>query len=128
MENKIEFECIKDYIMNNGEISFLKGKVYNVYSKKNDNKYQFINEQKDNHNLTIDDEFHQHFKLLNNAHYKTDTIDVIDFCKLYDLNFNEGNVIKYVSRARRKGTHIEDLKKAIDYLNREIKYLENANN
>ena len=61
-----------------------------------------------------------------NDHYKTNTIDVIDFCKLYDLNFNEGNVIKYVSRARRKGTHLQDLKKAIDYLNREIKYLEDA--
>jgi len=59
-------------------------------------------------------------------HYKTDKIDVIDFCKLYDLNFNEGNVIKYVSRARRKGSHIQDLKKAIDYLQRELKYLENG--
>lgn len=58
-----------------------------------------------------------------NTHYQTDTIDVIDFCKLYDLNFNEGNVIKYVSRARRKGTHIQDLEKAIDYLKRELKYL-----
>ena len=60
----------------------------------------------------------------NNTHYQTDTIDVIDFCKLYDLNFNEGNVIKYVSRARRKGTHIQDLEKAIDYLKRELKYLD----
>jgi len=59
-------------------------------------------------------------------HYKTDKIDVIDFCKLYDLNFNEGNVIKYVSRARRKGTHIQDLKKAIDYLQRELKHLEDG--
>lgn len=59
-------------------------------------------------------------------HYQTKAIDVIDFCKLYDLNFNEGNVIKYVSRARRKGTHLQDLKKAIDYLNREIKHLEDG--
>lgn len=62
---------------------------------------------------------------IKNQHYKTSSIDVIDFCKLYDLNFNEGNVIKYVSRARKKGSHIEDLKKAIDYLQRELKYLEN---
>jgi len=61
-----------------------------------------------------------------NKHYVTESIDVIDFCKLYDLNFNEGNVIKYVSRARRKGTHLQDLKKAIDYLQREIKHIEDC--
>lgn len=60
-----------------------------------------------------------------NKHYHTKGIDVIDFCKLYDLNFNEGNVIKYVSRARKKGSQIQDLKKAIDYLQRELKHLEN---
>lgn len=50
--------------------------------------------------------------------------DVIDFVKDNELNFNEGNVIKYVVRARKKGSHIEDLKKAKDYLEREIKYYE----
>lgn len=54
--------------------------------------------------------------------YATDSIDVIDFCKLYDLNFNLGNVVKYTCRD--KGTDIEDYKKAIDYLQREIKHLE----
>ena len=49
--------------------------------------------------------------------------DVIDFIKDYDLNFNEGNVIKYVARAKHKGTQIKDLEKAIDYLEREIKHL-----
>lgn len=51
--------------------------------------------------------------------------DVIDFVKDNELNFNEGNVIKYVVRARKKGGHIEDLKKAKDYLEREIKHYEN---
>jgi hypothetical protein len=55
--------------------------------------------------------------------YATDSIDVIDFCKLYNLNFNLGNVVKYT--CRNKGTDIEDYKKAIDYLQREIKHLEN---
>ena len=49
--------------------------------------------------------------------------DVIDFIKDYDLNFNEGNVIKYVTRAKHKGTHIKDLEKAIDYLERELQHL-----
>lgn len=47
--------------------------------------------------------------------------DVIDFVADNTLNFNEGNVIKYVVRARKKGTHIQDLEKAIDYLQRELK-------
>lgn len=59
-------------------------------------------------------------------HYKTDSIDVIDFVKLYDLNFNLGNVVKYV--CRNKGTDLEDYKKAIDYLQREIKHLESLDN
>jgi hypothetical protein len=63
---------------------------------------------------------------IENKHYKTNSIDVIDFCKFYDLNFNEGNVIKYVARARKKGSHIQDLYKAIDYLQRELKFLENG--
>jgi len=52
--------------------------------------------------------------------------DVIDFVKDNELNFNEGNVIKYITRARKKGQHIDDLKKALDYLQREIKHFENA--
>ena len=58
--------------------------------------------------------------------YKTNSIDVIDFCKLYDLNFNLGNVVKYV--CRNKGTDKEDYKKAIDYLQRELKHLESLDN
>ena len=57
-------------------------------------------------------------------HYKTDSIDVIDFCKIYDLNFNIGNIIKYVCRAGKKGDRLEDLYKAKDYLEREIKHYE----
>jgi hypothetical protein len=40
------------------------------------------------------------------------------------LNFALGNVIKYVSRAGRKGTALTDLKKARVYLDREIVRLE----
>lgn len=60
-------------------------------------------------------------------HYKTNSIDVIDVCKLYSLNFNKGNILKYVCRAGKKEneSEIKDLKKALDYLKREIKHLEN---
>lgn len=42
----------------------------------------------------------------------------------WDLDFYLGNVVKYISRAGRKGDVIEDLKKAKQYLEWEIEYLE----
>ena len=58
-------------------------------------------------------------------HYENGTqIDVIEFATMYDLNFNRGNIIKYVARASKKGTELQDLKKAMDYLQREIEYME----
>ena len=58
------------------------------------------------------------------THYQTDNnIDIIDFCKMYNLNFNRGNVIKYVARAGKKDDEIKDLEKALDFIQREIKYL-----
>jgi hypothetical protein len=49
--------------------------------------------------------------------------DVIDIIKDYQLNFNKGNIIKYICRAGKKDNEIKDLEKALDYLKREIKYL-----
>jgi hypothetical protein len=44
----------------------------------------------------------------------------------YDLNFNLGNVIKYVLRAPFKGTPLKDLKKAYTYIGFEIRRRERA--
>ena len=56
-------------------------------------------------------------------HYKTEQpYDVIDICKAYDLNFNRGNVIKYICRAGKKEDELLDMLKAKDYLEREIEY------
>ena len=58
------------------------------------------------------------------SHYQTENnIDIIDFCKMYNLNFNRGNIIKYVARAGKKDDEIKDLEKALDFIQREIKYL-----
>ena len=48
--------------------------------------------------------------------------DVIDMVKELNLNFNEGNILKYLLRD--KGQDVEDLEKIIDYANRELIYLE----
>ena len=59
------------------------------------------------------------------SHYKAGEFDVIAFCQLHDINFDLGNVIKYVTRAGYKNDQLEDLKKAMWYLQREIDRIEN---
>ena len=51
--------------------------------------------------------------------------DIIDVCNDYDLNFNRGNIVKYIVRAGKKDNELLDLIKAQDYLQREIQYLKN---
>ena len=60
------------------------------------------------------------------AHYKVGGIETIDFIEAKSLNYNLGNVVKYVSRARYKVGLLEDLRKAEWYLKREIATLEKA--
>ena len=56
-------------------------------------------------------------------HYTKGKIEVWDFIRDQGLNYHRGCVIKYVCRAgiKDKATEIEDLKKAIAYLENEIK-------
>lgn len=61
-------------------------------------------------------------------HYSAHGIEPIDYIESHNLNFNLGNVIKYVSRAPFKGTEVEDLQKAKWYLEREIKKHDNYRN
>ena len=59
--------------------------------------------------------------LVNNPpHYTTGGIETIDFIEAKKLNYNLGNVVKYITRADHKGSRIEDLRKAKWYLEREI--------
>jgi len=57
-------------------------------------------------------------------HYNKGKIEVIEAIEDWDLNFSEGNVVKYVARHRFKGEPLEDLKKARWYLERLISSLE----
>ena len=56
------------------------------------------------------------------AHYKVGGIETIDFIEAKKLNYNLGNVVKYVTRADHKGSRKQDLEKAIWYLKREIEH------
>jgi hypothetical protein len=51
------------------------------------------------------------------------TYEAIKVIEAWELGFNLGNVIKYISRAGKKGSRIDDLKKAQWYLTREIEKL-----
>lgn len=62
------------------------------------------------------------------SHYNTGKQDVIDVCKILDLNFNRGNVLKYISRAGKKDDELQDLQKALEYLKREIDYIKEKRN
>jgi hypothetical protein len=47
--------------------------------------------------------------------------EAIKVIEAWKLGFNLGNVVKYISRAEKKGNTLEDLKKALWYLEREVK-------
>lgn len=55
-------------------------------------------------------------------YYKAKGVETIDVIEAFELNFNLGNVIKYVLRAGKKqGEEKEkDLNKALFYISREI--------
>ena len=50
-------------------------------------------------------------------------MDVIDLCKHWNLNFNEGNILKYLLRD--KGERQSDLIKISDYAERELNHIKN---
>ena len=58
-----------------------------------------------------------------NHYHNEKNYDLIDVALDYNLNFFRFNVLKYICRAGKKENEIQDLEKAIDYLEREIKHL-----
>ena len=60
-------------------------------------------------------------------HYNAGKIEVIDAICDWELDFIEGNVVKYITRAKHKGDELGDLKKARWYLDYLVKRLEKQN-
>ena len=60
------------------------------------------------------------------AHYTSGKIEVIDYIEDQKLPYHLGNAIKYISRAGKKDPEktVEDLQKAVWYINRYIGLLE----
>ncbi len=65
------------------------------------------------------------------AHYggEDNVYEVIKVIEAWELDFHLGNTVKYISRAGKKGSdkELQDLKKALWYLQRKIDNLENSN-
>ena len=56
------------------------------------------------------------------VYYKRGSIEVWDFIRDQGFSFHLGNAIKYICRAGHKGSKIEDLEKAIVYLQNELEH------
>ena len=60
------------------------------------------------------------------SHYKPGTYEAIKVIEAWDLNFNLGSVLNYICIRKDKGSEIEDLEKAKQYIQFEIDRLKEA--
>lgn len=71
------------------------------------------------------DEWEEKEDLIHNpSHYTYSKHEPIEVIKAWNLNFDLGNVVKYIARCEHKGNKLLDLNKALEYLQHEIKSLE----
>ena len=96
-----------------------QNEFYNNQLKKIDQMLDICNKQiRENDN-------NRNKEMINHpSHYNMGKFEAIDVIEDWQLNFNLGNTVKYISRAGHKDNIIQDLKKALWYLDREIKRLE----
>ena len=96
-----------------------QNEFYNNQLKKIDQMLDICNKQiRENDN-------NKNKEMINHPqHYNMGKYEAIDVIEDWQLNFNLGNTVKYISRAGHKDNIIQDLKKASWYLDREIKRLE----
>ena len=114
-------ECITDKYPD-----LTKGKIYEVF-------YDFLNVQVVKNDLGYKKDYPlASFRVLpinkdienkTKPTYYGTQVDVIDFCQMNNLDFMQGNVIKYVTRYKEKNGK-EDLFKAKEYIDRMIKKME----
>lgn len=64
------------------------------------------------------------------AHYTQGSIETIDFIEDKGLNYHRGNAVKYITRAglKDKTKEVEDLEKAVWYLQRDIRRVNDETN
>ena len=72
----------------------------------------------------LDIKEHKKESVAHPSHYNMGKYEAIDVIEDWELGFNLGNTVKYISRAGHKDNILQDLKKALWYLDREIQRLE----
>ncbi|MDO8683957.1 MAG: DUF3310 domain-containing protein [Armatimonadota bacterium] len=72
-----------------------------------------LSDNKENRKSAVDTDS-QLAKQVGGDHYKTMTIQPVEFIHVNKLDYLSGNVIKYIVRHRAKG-NVQDVKKAIHY-------------
>ncbi len=107
--------------------------AYNIYSLSDALKYYYLtrNQPVSLWLNKVDMEVKQMNDPVNHpSHYTKGKIECIDFIVDKQLNFCRGNAVKYIVRAGLKDTskEIEDLEKAVFYINYEIKRLKEEKN
>ena len=70
----------------------------------------YINEEKVNHP----------------PHYNAGKIEAIGAIEDWDLGFHDGNALKYIARHKYKGNSVQDIEKAIWYLERHLNNLKKS--
>ena len=93
------------------EINKIKCIVEGISIKNNEPKIMFEMEEKEMVNHP--------------SHYNMGKYEAIDVIEDWNLNFNLGNAVKYISRAGHKDDIVQDLKKSLWYIERDIQRLEN---
>lgn len=53
-------------------------------------------------------------------HYVDGVMEPIKLIRKYELGFESGNALKYIARCEQKGNKLEDLKKALHYIQMRI--------
>ena len=80
------------------------------FEEMNDREMYFTIDEDDNH------------QVIHPQHYggKDNPYEAIKVIEAWEVGFNLGNTLKYISRAGKKDNIIQDLEKALFYLDREI--------
>lgn len=72
---------------------------------------------------TDDDTRHkkEHDPVNHPTHYTFGGIETIQYIEAKELDYHLGNAVKYISRAKFKDNALQDIEKAVFYLNRYLK-------
>lgn len=98
-------------------------KAEKVSGSRNDLRIQFVDDIPEGDTTPINVELEEdnlHEQINHPEHYNTGRIEVYDFLRDQKLPYPLANAVKYIARCRFKGQKIEDIKKAIWYLERYI--------